>query len=261
MSAARDEPDWIEQRVRDELADALDRAASRPHSSNAASPGALRSGAQEKPGAGSTDRASHGFSTPRGLGPGEAVPPASARPITFNAAMVRAILAGNKTETRRPIKPAPPRVTERRNRPWPAGENGNALQCTLASRGEILWVREPWTHAGTSRGKPRVEFEADLGPAAAKGKAPWRPGRFLPRELSRLELEVRSIWAQRLHTMTPQDAIAEGVSPVLFEEDPAAAVEEFRKMWDEFYGLTDYAWENNPWVWVVRFRSVEPPEE
>ena len=174
--------------------------------------------------------------------------------------MVRAILAGNKTQTRRPIRPIPAGLTEHRNRLWPADERGNAIECTLASYGEILWVREPWTQDGTWRGRPKIEFEADFGPAAAKEKAPWRAGRFLPRELSRLELEVRSVRPQRLCDLSPQDAIAEGVSPVLFEEDPAAAVEEFRRMWDAFYGLTDFAWESNPWVWVVRFKSVEPPE-
>lgn len=175
--------------------------------------------------------------------------------------MVRAILAGNKTQTRRPIKPAPSAAAMHRRRLWPVDDQGQPLKCTLASPGEILWVREPWTQAGTSRGKPRIEYEADFGPAAAKLRKPWRPGRYLPRESSRLELEVRQIYPQRLGALSPQDAVAEGISPVLLEDDPAGAVEEFRKLWDAFYGLTDYDWKANPWVWVVKFKSVEPRED
>lgn len=247
MTEGRPQAGWAEEHVRQHLTSALERAA-RQTPGDVGVPAKLDNGGS-KPAAvaGNTSAAP--------------VPARQPRPITFNAAMVRAILAGNKTQTRRPIRPIPSAIVQGERGPWPASEMGEPIECRLASPGEILWVREPWAHAGTSRGRPRLEFEADFGPAAAREKAPWRAGRFLPRELSRLELEVRSVRPQRLTNLKPQDAIAEGVSPVLFEEHPAGAVEQFRKMWDAFYGLTDFAWENNPWVWVVRFKSVEPKED
>ncbi len=217
-----------EDRVRRELTAALERAASLP---------------QPGPGPVSPEA------------PAEVVP---SRPITFNAAMVRAILAGNKNQTRRPIRPAPAGAGVRRGRPWPTDDQGTFLRCRLASVGDRLWVREPWSPV--SEGRRRVEYESDFGPAAAEQRRPWRPGRFLPREASRLTLEVRSVYPQRLGDLTPQDAIAEGMPPTLLEDDPAAAVQRFARLWDDFYGPGEFAWGSNPWVWVVRFKAIDPEE-
>ena len=70
-----------------------------------------------------------------------------------------------------------------------------------------------------------------------------------------------AIWPQRLGEITPQEAVAEGMPPALLDADPAAAVEGFRKLWDKIYGETEFAWEANPWVWVIRFKAALPDEK
>lgn len=179
------------------------------------------------------------------------------KPVAFNAAMARALLAGHKTQTRRPIRPMPATETTVGGRLWPADAAGKALQCRLAAKGDVLWVREPWNYASGGRG---YVYEADVGPAAAKQRK-WRPGRFMAREASRMHLHVTSIWPERLRDTTPGDAAAEGMPPGLFTDTSAnddAAVAWFRRLWDTIYGDTELAWKHNPWVWVVRFRVVMP---
>ena len=193
--------------------------------------------------------------------PGRA-PDAAGRPITFNAAMVRALLAGNKTQTRRPIRPVPAGETVHRGQPWPTDAAGKPVACTLASYGDLLWVREPWNH-GTADDNPRrakYVYEADIGPAAAKHRK-WRPGRFMPRQASRLTLRVTGVLPQRLQMLFPADASAEGMPPGLFDDEPEAAITWFQRLWDSIYADTEFAWHRNPWVWVVRFRAVDPERD
>jgi hypothetical protein len=172
--------------------------------------------------------------------------------------MVRAILAGNKSQTRRPIQPAPAGSRPKGRRHWPVDEAGKLIECRLAEIGEPLWVREPWKPAPESgrRRRGMIEYEADHGPAAAAQHKPWRAGRFLARSGSRLTLHVKAIYPQRLAEMTPQEAVAEGMPPALLDADPAAAIDGFRKLWDKIYGETEFAWEASPWVWVIRFKAV-----
>lgn len=189
-----------------------------------------------------------------------AEPPAKGpreKPIAFNAAMARALLAGHKTLTRRPIRPLPAGAVTVGDRRWPADAAGKALRCGLAAKGEVLWVREPWNYASNGRG---YIYEADIGPAAAQGRK-WRPGRFMARSASRMNLHVLSVWPERLTQTSPTDAMAEGMPPGLFTDTPAsdeAAVAWFSRLWDTVYGGTELAWKENPWVWVVRFRVIEP---
>lgn len=113
-----------------------------------------------------------------------------------------------------------------------------------------LWVREPWQYA--SSGDRPYRYEADVGPAAAR-QSKWRPGRFLARDASRLTLEVHQVRPERLTHITPHEAAAEGMPPGLFDAE-AAAVDWFRRLWDTFYGNGEFAWKNDPWVWVIEFR-------
>ena len=232
LNGPEEQASWAQRRIRDELTAALHRAVTQPPS------------AEPPP------------------GPGAAAEPLQAfgRPITFNATMVRAILAGNKTQTRRPIKPIPEGIARRGRHSWPVDADGRPIECKLAQVGEPLWVREPWREAtGTRRGRG-IEYEADLGPAAAVLQRPWRAGRFLPRTGSRITLMVKTLYPQRLGELTPQDAVAEGMPPALLADDPAAAIERFRALWDKVYAETEFSWSENPWVWVVRFKALTGEE-
>ena len=228
-------PGPTEWRVRDALSDALGRAVR-----GEAEPTVRRAIRAE----------------PRRHAPAE---PAAAkrRPISFNAAMARALLAGNKTQTRRPIRPGPVGETTHDGRPWPTDERGEPVRCDLAVPGERLWVREPWADAPAGA-KGRI-FEADFGPEAAKAHR-WRPGRFLARDASRLTLVVTQVVPQRVQAITPYDAAAEGLPPGQFaDDDPAAVLDWFRGLWDSIYAGGEFAWGRDPWVWVVRFRLGRVP--
>lgn len=172
----------------------------------------------------------------------------SAKPIAFSASLVRAILAGNKSESRRPMRPQPPGLVQYRGKDRPADERGQWLTCPLAQPGTMLWVREPWAPAESGSG---FRYLADLGPGAGK-TVKWRPGRFMPRRAARLQLSVTGVFPQRLREMTAAQASREG-APVSLEasDDP---LEWFRRAWDGIYAAGGFGFEENPWVWVVRFR-------
>ncbi|MEM7808334.1 MAG: hypothetical protein AAF561_09510 [Planctomycetota bacterium] len=179
-------------------------------------------------------------------------PEAPARPIAFNAAMVRALLADEKTQTRRPIRPLPIGETLLDDRPWPADATGHPMQCRLARLGDDLWVREPWGFRPDGTGR---DFEADLSPDAA-GRRAWRGGRFLPRDASRIQLRVNALYPERLQLIGDEDARAEGMPPGLFDGSPRLW---FERLWDSIYGGGEFAWREDPWVWVIGFEVTDKP--
>ena len=167
------------------------------------------------------------------------------RPILFSAPMVRALLDCSKTQTRRPVKPAPEMVAERRIEPW-TGDPSALLQLLQASKrpcpyggpGNRMWVRETFLAYGRwetrfSAKKARDEWHfvdmatecdrayqfaadnPDLVLAAGRGGAlpGWykRPAIFMPRAASRILLEIVSVRVERLNDCSEADALAEGV--------------------------------------------------
>lgn len=172
----------------------------------------------------------------------------TAKPIAFSAALVRAILAGNKTETRRPMRPQPPALVRHKGRDRPADEGGEWLRCPLAQAGTMLWVREPWAPGESGSG---FRYLADLGPGAGKS-VKWQPGRFMPHRAARIQLSVTHVFPQRLAQMAEAEALREG-APVSLDEasDPLAW---FRRAWDGLYAADGLGFDENPWVWVVRFK-------
>lgn len=195
------------------------------------------------------------------------------RPILFSGPMVRAILEGRKTQTRRIVNPQPKNrrggrwmyCYESMNKKlegsfyysWPDKKNGNCFsergpesqityRCPYGQVGDRLWVREAWAvHPETGSLLYRADDEA---PADTR----WKPSIHLPRKHSRILLEMTSIRVERLQTISWEDALAEGT-----DNDPATtnAVGSFVKYWDYINGVE--SWETNPWVWVVGFRKVE----
>ena len=198
-------------------------------------------------------------------------------PILFSAPMVRAILAGAKTQTRRlvgapgdwaPIGPEAfsPTVIDRNGDEEPGPETygaGNAdgsnwIRCPYGQPGDRLWVREAWKAHTTfdhlpPRGIPRshVWYMADEG---YKAESRYRHARFMPRRFSRILLEVIAVSVERLQDISEADAVAEGCKPIrpelvqdgLIARPGRSAVEEFRAVWEEIHG--EGSWDANPFV-------------
>ena len=162
------------------------------------------------------------------------------RPILFSRPMVRAILAGQKTQTRRVVKPQPVlEGMESFGESWAwrngkdkfsgvtreqlTGEAGllHATRCPYAV-GMRLWVRETWAYKGPDSGSETYEWQALLKPENQEAEncwyradqehvVLWRPSIFMPRWASRLMLEVVSVRVERVQDITPDDACAEGI--------------------------------------------------
>lgn len=210
------------------------------------------------------------------------------RPILFSAAMVRAILEGRKTQTRRIVKADMGRETnvvewntaERAFVPWrwhtggsPAGgqRTGKPFACPYGQPGDRLWVRE--THARFSVGEgldtpvpecvayratcskgESFDYTNSRGEVMRLKVTKWTPAIYMPRWASRIELDITGVRVQRLWDITDADALAEGV----FDEEVGWHKEKFRSLWTQINGIE--SWPSNPWVWVVEFRRVEAQE-
>ena len=192
---------------------------------------------------------------------------AKERPILFSAPMVRAILAGTKTVTRRIVKPQPepnehasPLAPESGRYHWPSNLARTMVDVRdmgsigpFGRRGDRLWVRETWRVFGGreyeyQREPASVIYRAD--PEATDG-GEWRPSIFMPRWASRITLEVVSIRVERLQEIDDAEAIREGVRGGSLTSDAEA----FEQLWDEING--DRApWSSNPWVWRVEFKPT-----
>ena len=200
------------------------------------------------------------------------------RPILFSAPMVRAILEGKKTQTRRVIKPQPENLVEGKaiNIPYgyypdrffggnlwtywgPKGSKDQGkctlplFKCPYGQPGDRLWVREAFHIC------PHHEdyfYRADDENLLLKCKVhtKWRPSIHMPRAASRIQLEITDIRVERLCDITDQDAIEEGVDRTNTSLR-GYATERFKNLWQSINGPD--SWEQNPWVWVVEFKKVE----
>ena len=215
-------------------------------------------------------------------------------PILFNTEMVRAILDGRKTCTRRICKDAneytvPDMDFYNSDRRTYAGHNfadqEHTEQLSIAERtcpicpGDILYVRETWcalpvNEAGHMRGHSIYYYRADgdLRPEGWRGK--WRPSTQMPKEAARIWLKVTDVRVERLQKCGEGwclDIENEGVTtpqnPILYISDDKfhdALRTEFQKIWNRTIKKSDldrYGWDANPWVWVVEFERCEKPED
>lgn len=173
------------------------------------------------------------------------------RPILFSGAMVRAILEGRKTQTRRLVKPQPP-STARSKKPWCSVED-LLKACPYGVAGDRLWVRETFANNGYE-----LFYRADgvaLPPRMPSGPAKWKPSIFMPRAACRLVLEVTAVRVERLQEISGGDAWAEGVSD---GPRPSLAIACYRRLWDSL-NAKRAPWASNPWVWVLTFSRPSFP--
>ncbi len=206
------------------------------------------------------------------------------RPILFSAEMVRAILDGRKTQTRRILKPGTlkPNVRALRFENCDAAELLQTHRCPYGAPGDRLWVREAslpdpplngwsgdfqWDGCGRAwAGVPKRYRKPEhvLYRATWKGgDLKWKPSIHMPRWASRITLEIVSVRVERVQEISEVDAYREGVvipshhaftsngNPELRNE----ARTEFQALWHEINGPG--SWERNDWVWVVEFKRVE----
>lgn len=168
------------------------------------------------------------------------------RPILFNSTMVRAILAGKKTVTRRVCKPATVMLIE----------NDLPIGGQPFYENEVLWVRETWnTLCG------QYIYRADQKPGMTN-PGRWRPSIHMPKEAARIFLRVTDVRVERLQNMAYFDFLKEGLPYDQFEEK---LEEQFKVLWDSTIkpaNRNSCGWDANPWVWVIEFvRCKEPKEE
>lgn len=199
------------------------------------------------------------------------------KPILFNAEMVRAILAGRKTQTRRVVKQTDSGYAKEPNghRRWHLGDPDAVLASPLGQVGDRLWVREtfiqgwkyendiPDQYNEDGSEKPmHTWYRATDGDISwytddeMRDSPPWKPSIHMPKSASRITLEITGVRIERLQDITDADAEAEGVDflrQVPDADETLTASQLFMCLWDSIYKN----WNSNPWVWVYEFKRVE----
>ena len=190
------------------------------------------------------------------------------KPILINTDMVRAILEGRKTVTRRVVKPQPPAgVTRLEHGAAPGRWRSPGKDVWVEIRapyqpGDILWVRETWAHPSRTEIDAGTDpefylYKADRLHAAAWDK--WHPSIHMPREAARIFLRVTGVRVERLREMASDDVFMEGVFPTSSAEN---IWDRWRFVWDRTIRPKDratYGWDANPWVWVIEFERIRKP--
>ena len=202
-------------------------------------------------------------------------------PIILSTPMVKAILDGRKTQTRRPIKPQPkdtwsefmPVITTGWSTDLWNFYNPNSfddcgdIKCPYGQVGDRLWVRETFCY----KVDPNTEevchneywyraTDPDIVKIDTENQcetSPWKPSIHMPRWASRIDLEITEIRAERLQDITPSDAVAEGALPYnLHGWLKEVSDFNFQLLWDSINGKK-YPWDSNCWVWVISFKKEE----
>ena len=175
------------------------------------------------------------------------------KPILFSTPMVRAILDGRKTMTRRVVKCDS--IVD--NKPyWNIGgfREGNFPYQV----GIWLWVRETWQ--GT---KDCISYKAsDPQQVVEFNYEPWRPSIFMPRWASRITLEITNVRVERLQDISAPDCVNEGINTqgpydvAIYDEFSSHSIAQFAYLWDSI-NSKKYPWESNPWVFVISFKKLD----
>lgn len=207
----------------------------------------------------------------------------SIKPILFNTEMVKAILDGRKTVTRRVVK-----FNKGWNPAWtgyvPDGDvlygNNNipAVKCSFR-KGDVLWVRETWGIQSAHRFEYDAKITYKAGGDLQKvqfsnrddydrfiwnkhiGDGKWYPSIHMPREAARIFLRVTNVRCEKLQKANYFDSLREGIPYRQYEAD---ILKDFSCLWDSTIKPADrdnYGWNANPWVWVIEFDRCEKPKE
>lgn len=221
------------------------------------------------------------------------------KPILFNTEMVKAILDGRKTVTRRLVKPQPSEHQIHRLGYCIDGDKRDIGKFCFGSHehgghvlyvkppykaGDILYVRETWQEWGCDKcasydctgcnGSSKYAYKA-TGDWDCEEK--WRPSIFMPREAARIFLRVTNVRVERLQEISVQDAKDEGIKVHAngcidglaygcYNGDNCVKnicqqpIKYFHDLWDSLNAKRGYGWESNPWVWVIEFERISKEE-
>lgn len=207
----------------------------------------------------------------------------SEKPILFSSEMVRAILEGRKSQTRRVIRL--PGFGPCHEGGWEFRDSKGRWQvyapaalvagkCPYGRLGDRLWVRETWRAEELDEfGEDGIRYQADnhfkmientreaadLWGEAHRAGNPWRPSIYMPRWASRITLEITGVRVQKLRQITNDDACAEGVESIgwLGNSDLRDFRTPYGQLWDKINKKRGFGWDVNPWVWVIEFRRVK----
>jgi hypothetical protein len=161
-------------------------------------------------------------------------PKATERPISFNEEMVRALLAGRKTQTRRL-----------------AGAQRPAGPCKFGVPGDLLWVRERW--APNPRGGADGHAFIYSADADRSTRVAWKQSYHMPREACRIVLEITDVRVERVTDIREADARAEGFDGAA-EQLWKDARGWFHQLWNRINSEPGTRWSDDPWVWVIHFK-------
>lgn len=209
-------------------------------------------------------------------------------PILFNTEMVKAILAGRKTVTRRLIKHNTEAVLNspfhKANPDVPDKQIITKLCKPPYEPGDVLYVRETWcwcpcwdcgmvtednnccdddavmVYNHSKREHGCYCYRASCADNEYPSADTWHPSIHMPKAAARIFLKVKEVRAERLYDITPVQAVREGTK----EEFPLLAIDEFRDIWNSTVKQSDigvYGWDANPWVWAIEFEMCEKPED
>lgn len=207
----------------------------------------------------------------------------SEKPIIFSTEMVRAILDGRKTQTRRVMKPQPKAselfddYIQYKNIHWNPKDDYKhniPVQALKYKLGDVLWVRETWRPVNSETYKiyPKesaidyaadwspIHFENSKNPKACNG-GKWRPSIHMPRAAARLFLRVTDVRIERVQEISADEAEKEGCKFVYaygLDSVAMSPYQAFIHLWDCLNAKRGYSWKSNPWVWVIEFERITP---
>lgn len=176
-----------------------------------------------------------------------------AKPILFNTEMIRAILDGRKTVTRRVVKPQPMVL--------------NSLGIPPYKVGDIMYVRETWAEIeSVLLNEWRYVYKADVKNERCFDEHFWKPSIHMPKEAARIFLRVTNVRVERLQDISDKDLIREGEMPYIHIDesfDRKSTQTSFLGTWNKMIKSKDidcYGWDANPLVWVISFERIDEDE-
>lgn len=191
------------------------------------------------------------------------------RPILFSAPMVRAILAGQKTMTRRVVKRNLSGRVEAKGKQWHVDDPDCVAACPYGIVGDRLWVREIFGHNKCLN--CLIHYKAtdpEWKNNSINPNARWYPSIHMPRWASRINLEITGVKVERLNKISNDDILREGIRSESCNicvhtggsgcDSCFSILKPFRELWDSINGKTPgKSWDDNPYVWAVSFKRVD----